>query len=138
MVFLRTQKEIDPDDSKLQDLKWAQDKLHGFYRRSFNLPPGHLDLEQIKTNIYRDQLMLIIAFRFDTNTPPTLIILRLEKFAILAVVTFRHGKAKVTSEATCARVLWIAVSNTTNRARPEYIQEWRHLCFRSFMLMSVM
>jgi hypothetical protein len=136
MVFLKTQQEINPDDSKVQDLKWAQDKLHGFYQRSFNLPPGHLDLEQIKTNINRDQLIMIIAFCFDTNTPPTSII-RLEKFAILAVVTFRHGNAKVTSEATCARVLWIAVSNTTNRARPEYIQEWRHLRVCSFMLLSV-
>jgi hypothetical protein len=55
MVILKNQQEIDPDDPKVQDLKWAQDKLHRFYQRSFNLPPGHLDLEQIKTNINKDQ-----------------------------------------------------------------------------------
>ena len=136
MVFLKPQQEIDPDDPKVQDLKWAQDKLHGFYRRYFDLPPGHLDLEQIQNSIDRDQSIMIVAFRFDTSTPPTSII-RLKKFAILAAVTFRLGNAKVTSEATCARVLWIAVSNTTNRARPDNIQEWRHLRFGSLMLLSV-
>ena len=134
IVFLKPSSGVNPNDVRVQDLKWAQEKLRGFYRRTFNHSLKE-DLVRIQQSIENDQSIIIIAFRYDGSPPKSVI--RVEKFAILAAVTFCHGKSTRPSEACCVRVSLIAVSKTTNRAHPENIQEWRHLRFGSFMLLSV-